>query len=260
MTIADLRRARTARGLSLSDVSESTRIGTFYLQKIEEGKLSALPPGLYARSFLRSYAGAVGLDPNAVIGLLPDELVPPSAQGAGAAGGADGAPVETAGSDSRIDTLKQLLARYRSGAEVQESTSRGVQESTSRGQAMLLRPRRLMATLFDGLLLAAIHVAILLATSAVGGVSLKTLLGGPGLGVVPLLILITAMYVLLLGGMAGQTIGAMVFGVPAARPQASTPDVPTILQRPLTTVASDGLTTRLMSSMAELFRRQRHHA
>ena len=33
------------------------------VRKIDEGRFGELPPGLYARSYVRSFASAVGLDP-----------------------------------------------------------------------------------------------------------------------------------------------------------------------------------------------------
>ena len=57
-----LRRAREAKGLSLDDVANRTRIPTRHLQNIEREDWDALPAVTYAIGFTRNYANAVGLD------------------------------------------------------------------------------------------------------------------------------------------------------------------------------------------------------
>ncbi len=79
MTIAELRRIRMAKGLSLTEISRRTRIGVGFLRKIEEGNLKGLPPGFYARAFVRAYSEAIGIDADVVLGTLADELPPAQA-------------------------------------------------------------------------------------------------------------------------------------------------------------------------------------
>ena len=79
MTIAELRRIRMAKGLSLTEISRRTRIGVGFLRKIEEGNLQGLPPGFYARAFVRAYSEAIGIDADVVLGTLADELPAPQA-------------------------------------------------------------------------------------------------------------------------------------------------------------------------------------
>jgi cytoskeletal protein RodZ len=57
----ELRNARLARGLSLEEIEEKTRISVQLLSALEEGRISALPQP-YVRAFLREYAEAIGLD------------------------------------------------------------------------------------------------------------------------------------------------------------------------------------------------------
>ena len=82
MTIAELRRIRMAKGLSLTEISRRTRIGVGFLRKIEEGNLGGLPPGFYARAFVRAYSEAIGIDADVVLGTLADELPAPQAASA----------------------------------------------------------------------------------------------------------------------------------------------------------------------------------
>ncbi|MCR4402145.1 MAG: helix-turn-helix domain-containing protein [Firmicutes bacterium] len=56
-----LRKAREAKGLTISDVQEATKIRGRYLEAIEQGELEVLPGEVYVRGFLRNYAEAVGL-------------------------------------------------------------------------------------------------------------------------------------------------------------------------------------------------------
>ncbi len=50
-----LRSLREAQGLSIADVSDSTKIQKHYLTAIEEGDLGLLPKGPYVRSFVKQY-------------------------------------------------------------------------------------------------------------------------------------------------------------------------------------------------------------
>ena len=55
--------ARVARGMTLQQVSASTKIPVSKLQAIERDEIESLPGGIFTRGFVRSYAEAVGLDP-----------------------------------------------------------------------------------------------------------------------------------------------------------------------------------------------------
>lgn len=58
----DLQALREARGLSLKDIFERTRIGVAYLEAIEKGQYHLLPEPAYAKAFIKGYALAVGAD------------------------------------------------------------------------------------------------------------------------------------------------------------------------------------------------------
>lgn len=57
-----LRRAREAKGMSLDDIANRTRIPIRHLQNIEREEWDALPAVTYAIGFTRNYANEVGLD------------------------------------------------------------------------------------------------------------------------------------------------------------------------------------------------------
>jgi cytoskeletal protein RodZ len=62
-----LRRAREERGISLRQISANTKISVAALEALERNDLSKLPGGLFSRSFVRSYASEVGLDPDQTV-------------------------------------------------------------------------------------------------------------------------------------------------------------------------------------------------
>lgn len=66
-----LRNAREAKGLSLSALEAITRIRGVYLQALEEEQFDHLPGRVYARGFLRTYAKALGLDPDELAHAYP---------------------------------------------------------------------------------------------------------------------------------------------------------------------------------------------
>lgn len=61
-TLPDLREIREASGLTLKDVFEKTRISDTHLDAIEGGQFHRLPPPIYTRSFIKSYADFLGTD------------------------------------------------------------------------------------------------------------------------------------------------------------------------------------------------------
>jgi cytoskeleton protein RodZ len=57
-----LRQAREAKGLTLSDVAEQTRISSLYLEAIENDDYKILPGGIFNKGFIKSYAKFVGVN------------------------------------------------------------------------------------------------------------------------------------------------------------------------------------------------------
>ena len=64
---ARLREAREARGVSLYEISATTRIAVGTLEALERNEVDSLPKGIFFRSFVRSYAAEVGLDPEVTL-------------------------------------------------------------------------------------------------------------------------------------------------------------------------------------------------
>ncbi|MBK9070158.1 MAG: helix-turn-helix domain-containing protein [Myxococcales bacterium] len=80
-----LRQARQAKGLSLEQMAQTTRIQARVLACLEAAQFDALHADVFVRGYLRSYAQCVGLDATAVLqryaacGLAPGPVAAPDA-------------------------------------------------------------------------------------------------------------------------------------------------------------------------------------
>ncbi|MXQ52288.1 helix-turn-helix domain-containing protein [Shimazuella alba] len=61
-----LRSAREQLGISIEELSETTKIDLEYLMAMERGDFDALPGPVYVRSYLRTYSIYVNLDPRQI--------------------------------------------------------------------------------------------------------------------------------------------------------------------------------------------------
>ena len=59
--------ARRRAGRSLDEVAGNTKLSKRYLEALERGRVELLPPGMYRRAMLRSYAASVKLDPQVAL-------------------------------------------------------------------------------------------------------------------------------------------------------------------------------------------------
>jgi cytoskeletal protein RodZ len=59
----DLRMERLARGIALEDITAVTKISQRYLVALEQERFRLLPGGILSKGIVRSYVGALGLDP-----------------------------------------------------------------------------------------------------------------------------------------------------------------------------------------------------
>jgi cytoskeletal protein RodZ len=62
-----LRYERERRQIPLKSIAESTKIGVPLLEGLERDDVSRWPSGIFRKSFVRSYAEAIGLDADAVV-------------------------------------------------------------------------------------------------------------------------------------------------------------------------------------------------
>ncbi|HZP62515.1 MAG TPA: RodZ domain-containing protein [Terriglobales bacterium] len=59
---ARLKQERERRKITLDQISQSTKIGTRFLQALEEDQFDRLPGGIFNKGFVRAYARSIGLD------------------------------------------------------------------------------------------------------------------------------------------------------------------------------------------------------
>ena len=70
-----LRQARLDKSVSIGEAARDTRIRRSYLEALEAEDLASLPPAVYTRGFLKTYAEYLGLNPQAMV-----ELYQPTAR------------------------------------------------------------------------------------------------------------------------------------------------------------------------------------
>ena len=64
---ARLKEQREKRGITLEQISKSTKIGIRFLEALEEDHFDRLPGGIFNKGFVRAYARSVGLDPDQAV-------------------------------------------------------------------------------------------------------------------------------------------------------------------------------------------------
>lgn len=64
---AKLKKIREEKQISLEDLQQQTKIRKAYLFAIEEGNMAMLPGEAYVKGFLKSYAQAVGINPQDIV-------------------------------------------------------------------------------------------------------------------------------------------------------------------------------------------------
>lgn len=70
----ELRAARVARGLTLEQVSEATKIRTLVIESMESGDFGPCGGRAYARGQVRSLATVLGIDPDRIVDLFDAEV------------------------------------------------------------------------------------------------------------------------------------------------------------------------------------------
>jgi len=63
----NLRRIRVQRGMSLEQLAASTKVSVALWKGLERNDFSRWPTGIYARSYVRDYATAIGVDPETTV-------------------------------------------------------------------------------------------------------------------------------------------------------------------------------------------------
>jgi hypothetical protein len=63
----DLKTIRETHGITLQDIFRESRVSVVNLHAIESGNYSLLPPPFIAKSFIKIYANAIGVNAEAII-------------------------------------------------------------------------------------------------------------------------------------------------------------------------------------------------
>jgi cytoskeleton protein RodZ len=75
-----LRSERVRRGLTLEQISRETKISSRFLDAIENEQYDRLPGGVFAKSFVRQYARALGLDAEELAAEVQNAIHPNAAE------------------------------------------------------------------------------------------------------------------------------------------------------------------------------------
>jgi cytoskeletal protein RodZ len=122
---ARLRYERERRQIALKSIAESTKIGVSLLEGLERDDVSRWPSGIFRKSFVRSYAEAIGLDAEPIVAEFveryPDPLQIVSTASVHPTGKPSSVPLSIKltiiWSGSVFDTIRRLISfsRHESG-------------------------------------------------------------------------------------------------------------------------------------------------
>jgi cytoskeletal protein RodZ len=73
-SVLGLATIRRNRGISLTQIAESTKISVRSLEAIERGDFRKLPGGIYTTSYIRQYAKAIDYDGDAILAVYHREM------------------------------------------------------------------------------------------------------------------------------------------------------------------------------------------
>lgn len=73
-SVLGLATIRKNRGISLAQISESTKISVRSLEAIERGDFKKLPGGIYNTSYIKQYALAIDYDPAAILAVYQQAI------------------------------------------------------------------------------------------------------------------------------------------------------------------------------------------
>jgi Helix-turn-helix domain len=179
-----LRSARAQRGEDLAGLSARTGLRVHHIRAIEDGRFSDLPAGIYARSAVRSFAVAFGLDADAVLADC-DALLP------------------------HVDDPIGGLARARGIAPAPEQTT----QAPSR--TIVVAGRRLR-TFAAATLDAAVTGVLLIAASAAAALLARVSFAALESSALPLFVvglIFAVAYYVWMGGLSGTTFGEYAVSV-----------------------------------------------
>jgi Helix-turn-helix domain/RDD family len=216
-----LRRARLELGASLSQLGARTFLSPRILQKLDDGQFGDLPGGVYARSYVRSYAAAVGLDPEAMVQQLIDRLPPVE----------DPLPALREVARGNTPAWVRFLSDLTGNTSTWISPAR--EPRTTRALQSLRAPlMRWAASFVDASALLLLYVLLRALTAWLCGVDVDAESDLTRAAIAVPWSIIALLYVGLFAGIGGRTPGTWLVGLPA-RIEASPLDLRTIVIRTL---------------------------
>jgi cytoskeletal protein RodZ len=78
-SVLGLPKIRRNRGISLEQISQSTKISVRCLEAIEQGDFGKLPGGIYNTSYIKQYARAIDYDESALLAVYQKAVLTGSA-------------------------------------------------------------------------------------------------------------------------------------------------------------------------------------
>ena len=201
-----LHEARVSRKLDLGELSARTSLSPAVLQKIDEGRFGDLPAGLYARSYVKSFAAEVGLDPVAALKevehLLPDAPDPLSVLRE-----LKGPPA----SDRFVRLVESFWPREVSSDNEATPTA----EADDRSKAVHTQLTHWGAAALDATTLIGINTGLILLISWGSGLPAGALVRQASIALAALCAVPTVLYFVLFNGIAGRTLGGWLCRLPA---------------------------------------------
>ena len=253
MTYETLRTAREKKGWSIEELSRRAGIRLKAAEHIEHGEFAELPAGLYCRATVRSYAAAVGLNPQQVL----EELGPALPAGEDPLDGlarryghsrkAEAKPadapaarveVEKAPAPPALPNLADVVRHAAPSFENAAAPPAG--DSRSNPDAFSAWWRPVAASTIDGLLLAAMGGLLVWLTAIACGTSVSATLraGAPGIALV--FALIVALYFVVFGGVGTATPGLSLMHLEDRTPRRTVLQARDVVGRACRSIFRDG--------------------
>jgi len=217
-----LRKARLSRGDRLDALSRRTGIRVAWLQAIESSRYEDLPRGIYARSAIKAYADALGLDVAAALAeaepLLPTMEDPID-------GMARVRGIRRPSPQPAASQPPERQQRFAQKATIQPAPASrpsmpGLRHSVLGSRSSVPSWRPAAAAAIDAAVVLGMLTALIVVTVAAFRIPLHAF--GPGaalaFGTVGLLMAIS--YFVMFGGIAGETAGTQLVGLHVKRPAA----------------------------------------
>jgi cytoskeletal protein RodZ len=113
-----LREERERRQVSLADIAQTTKLSVTSLKLMEAGKLDDLPPDVFVRGFIRSYAKTLGISSSEPLGLF-DQVLAERRRAAEP-------PLVVTRRPSRKPSLERSLSSEMSGEDDNQAPRRGI--------------------------------------------------------------------------------------------------------------------------------------